>query len=109
MVTIKPITVYKSELAEVGVFYSNNESKPIIAFGLEGARCTVQTKGQKRNKIFTVWMNTLSDVIDAKDMPDEALYSHELGILAKDKEEFDLSIATLNKDLSKAKQISVKY
>ena len=41
------IKVWRAFNKDYGFFYSNNESKSVNVFGLEGGRCTVMVKGQK--------------------------------------------------------------
>ena len=105
----KAIKVWYNNHEEYGKFYSNNETKPVTLFGLQGARVSVQTKGQKSDKVYTVWLNELKNELDEDQLVDEALYVHELGILAKDKAELELSILTLNKDRKKTEQYYIEY
>ncbi len=91
------IKVWRAFNEKYGYFYSNNESKSVNVFGLEGGRCTVLLKGQKKSdKIFTVWLNDLD--FEGEDLPTEAYYCHDLGSLCRDKAEMDLVIEEYNTD-----------
>ena len=105
----KAIKVWLNSHPDYGSFYSNNESKPVTVFGLTGGRCSVQARGQRSDKIFTVWLNDLKDQLDEDQLVEEALYVHELGVLATNQAELDLSISTLNKDRKKNDQIAIQY
>ena len=92
------IKVWLASSTDYGFFYSNSESKAVNGFGLDGGRCTVMIKGQKKSeKIFTVWLNELD--FEGSDLPQQAYYCHELGSLCRDKEEMDLVIEEYNSDL----------
>ena len=92
------IKVWLASSTDYGFFYSNSESKAVNVFGLDGGRCTVMIKGQKKSEnIFTVWLNDLD--FEGEDLPQQAYYCHELGSLCRDKEEMDLVIEEYNSDL----------
>ena len=92
------IKVWRAFNKDYGFFYSNNESKAVNVFGLEGGRCTVMIKGQKKaDKVFTVWLNDID--FEGDELPKEALYCHDLGALCRDKDEMELVCETYNEDL----------
>ena len=92
------IKVWLASNKDYGFFYSNSESKSVNVFGLDGGRCTVMIKGQKKlDKIFTVWLNDLD--FEGEELPQQAYYCHDLGALCRDKDEMDLVIEEYNSDL----------
>ena len=102
------IKVWLSHNEEYGYLYSNKETKSVNVFGLDGGRCTVMLRGQKKTAIdkqYTVWLNDLD--FNADDLPEQAFYCHELGSLCKDKEDMDLVCEDYNSELDEP--VAFKY
>lgn len=104
--TFKVISMFLTNHDEYGQFYSTNQVKKVSIFGLEGGTATMQIKGQKTDKQYTVWLNDHKDMVGC---PEKAYYVPEIGVLARNKKELNETVTTLNSDRADNNQFAVQY